>query len=211
MDYATATIDLIETVFTKGGPLVWVLLGLLIWGVYIIARKSVELRRDRIISPQMVQRVEELLLDNRLPDATAYCKQNAGPMTRIILAGIYHFDRSEAELKDILEEAGRQEVPGIRRHLTVLGTIAGVAPLVGLLGTVLGMIEVFATLSQGTGIEATDLAGGISEALITTACGLVVAMPTIAFYNGFNNRASNLIIEMEKVSLHLVAVLKRSR
>jgi biopolymer transport protein ExbB len=211
MDYGTGIIDLVVTVFTKGGPLVWVLLGLLLWGVFIIVRKSAALRRDRVISPDVVQHVEELLLANRLPDATAYCKQNTVPMTRIILAGIYHFDRSEAELKDILEEAGRQEVPGIRQHLTTLGTIAGVAPLVGLLGTVLGMIEVFATLSQGAGIEATDLAGGISEALITTACGLVVAMPTIAFYNSFNTRASNLIVELEKVSLHMVAVLKHSR
>ena len=132
-------------------------------------------------------------------------------MTRVILAGIYHFDRSEAELKDILEEAGRQEVPVIRRNLTALGTIAGVAPLLGLLGTVLGMIEVFSTLSQGTGIDATDLAGGISQALITTACGLVVAIPTLAFYNSLSNRASNVIIEMEKISLQMVAVLKRSR
>ena len=69
----------------------------------------------------------------------------------------------------------------------------------------------FSTLSQGTGIDASDLAGGISQALITTACGLVVAIPTLAFYNSLSNRASNVIIEMEKISLQMVAVLKRSQ
>ena len=211
MAYATGLIDFTTKLFDDGGPLIWVLLALLLWGLYIIVVKSHELRRDRVISPQVVQDVEKLLLENRLPDATAFCKQNAVPMTRVILAGIYHFDRSESELKDILEEAGRQEVPVIRRNLTALGTIAGVAPLFGLLGTVLGMIEVFSTLSQGTGIDASDLAGGISQALITTACGLVVAIPTLAFYNSLSNRASNVIIEMEKISLQMVAVLKRSQ
>ena len=211
MDYLSKSAAFVKILFIDGGPIVWLLLVLLLWGIYIIIVKSRQLNRQRLINPEVIDHIEKLLLDKRLPEATAFCKQHSLPMTRIVLAGIVNFDRSEAELKEILEEAGRQEVPGIRHHLSTLGTIAGIAPLLGLLGTVLGMIEVFATLSVGSNINANNLAGGISQALITTACGLAVAMPTMAFYNSLNNRATNLIIEMEKVSLHMAAILSRTR
>jgi biopolymer transport protein ExbB len=196
--------------FEKGGPLIYPLLVLLIWGLYIIGVKLIALRRDNVINQQVIDHVENLLLERKIPEATAYCKQNAVAMTRVLLAAILNYEKSEAELKEILEEAGRQEVPKIRSHLAALGTIAGVAPLLGLLGTVLGMISVFATLSQETNVNATMLAGGISQALITTAVGMVIAMPTLAFYNYFTNRVQNFIIEIEKISLHMVAVLKRA-
>ena len=131
-------------------------------------------------------------------------------MTRILGAAILNHDKDEGELKEVLEEAGRQEVPKIRSQLTTLGTIASVAPLLGLLGTVLGMISVFSELSRDANVNASALAGGISEALITTACGMAIAMPTLAFYNYFTTQVQNLIVEIEKVSLHMVAVLKRS-
>lgn len=196
--------------FDKGGVLIYPLLILFAWGVSIIVIKWFALRRENIINPQAVKQVESLLLANKTPEATAYCKQNSAPMTRILQAAILNHDKSEAELKEILEEAGRQEVPKIRSHLTTLGTIASVAPLLGLFGTVLGMISVFATLAQDTNVNATALAGGISEALITTACGMAIAMPTLAFYNYFMSQVQILIIEIEKVSLHMIAVLKRA-
>ena len=197
-------------VFNKGGVLIYPLLLLLVWGLVIIVVKWFALRREKIIKPKAVREVERLLLAKKVPEATAYCKQNSAPMTRILEAAILNHDKSEAELKEILEEAGRQEVPKIRSQLTTLGTIASVAPLLGLLGTVLGMIEVFSELSQQANVNASALAGGISEALITTACGMVIAMPTLAFYNYFTSQLQNLIVEIEKVSLHMIAVLKRA-
>lgn len=196
-------------VFNKGGVLVYPLLILFFWGVAIIVVKWFALRRENIIKPGAVQQVESLLLAKKIPEATAYCKKNAAPMTRILEAAILNHDKNEADLKEILEEAGRQEVPKIRGQLTTLGTIASVAPLLGLLGTVLGMISVFSELSQDANVNASALAGGISEALITTACGLGIAMPTLAFYNYFTSLVQNLIVEIEKVSLHMIAVLKR--
>jgi len=201
--------DFILGLFEKGGVLVYPLFILLIWGLTIIIIKAVDLRRDKIINPAAIQGIEEMLLDKKIPEASAYCKQNSLPMTRIILAGILNYERSEAELKEILENAGRQELPGIRRHLTALGTIAASSPLLGLLGTVIGMISVFATLSNEANVNPRMLAGGISEALITTAFGLVIAMPTLIFNNFFRTRVQSLIIEMEKISLRMVAILKR--
>ena len=200
----------IADVFDKGGLLIYPLLALLIWGLYIIVVKWIALRRGKIINPGVVEHIEKLLIERKIPEATAYCKQHALPMTRVLLTAILNYEKSEGELKEILEEAGRQEVPQIRSHLAALGTIASVAPLLGLLGTVIGMISVFATLSEETTVNPAMLAGGISEALVTTAFGMVIAMPTLAFYNFFIARVQNLIIEMEKISLRMVAVLKRA-
>ena len=116
--------SLIANMFAKGGPLVWPLLALFVWGVGIILHRVVTLRRERIIDPEVVGAVEKLLLAGKIPEATAYCKRHPLPMTRVLMAAILNHDRSESELKEVLEEAGRQEVPLIRRHLTALGTIA---------------------------------------------------------------------------------------
>jgi len=197
-------------IFQLGGAVVYLLLAVLLWCLAIIFVKLGQLRHGRVINARVVSQVEQLLLENKLAEATAFCKRASYPMTRIILAGIIHYDRSEFEIKERLEEAGRQEIPWLRKYLTTLRSIASAAPLLGLFGTVLGMISVFNALSKGGTIEASQLAGGISEALITTACGLVVAIPAIIFYNSFTNKVTNLIIEMEKISLGLVAILKRA-
>jgi biopolymer transport protein ExbB len=201
--------EFISGLIDKGGILIYPLFALLAWGILIIVLKTLHLRRANTISPDVIDKVEQLLLNKKIPEATAFCKQNSVPMTRILLAGIINYEKSEAELKEILEEAGRQEIPLIRSNLAALGTIASVAPLLGLLGTVIGMIEVFATLARETSVNPTMLAGGISQALTTTAFGMVIAMPTLASYNYFISKVQTLIIEMEKVSLHMVAVLKR--
>ena len=199
-------VDLID----KGGVLIYPLAALAVWGIAIIVIKSATLRRDRIIVPVAVEQLEALVVNGNIPEATAYCKKHPAPMTRILLAAINNYEKDEAELKESVEEAGRQELPQIQSHLTTLSTIASVSPLLGLFGTVLGMISVFSVLSQQANIEANMLAGGISEALVTTACGMAIAMPTLAFYNHFTSRVQNLIIEIEKISLHMVAVLKRA-
>lgn len=201
--------EFLAEVIESSGVLLYPLVLLLLWGVVIILIKAAQLRRARTINPEVIEKVEQLLLSKKIPEATAYCKQNSVPMTRILLAGIINYEKSESDLKEILEEAGRQEVPLIRSHLAALGTIASVAPLLGLLGTVVGMIDVFSTLSQQTEVNPTMLAGGISTALVTTAFGMVIAMPTLASYNYFIAKVQTLIIEMEKISLHMVAVLKR--
>lgn len=194
----------------NSGVLFYPLALLAVWGMVIIVIKLVTLRRDRIIVPEVVEKLEELVVSGNIPEATAFCKKNSAPMTRILLAAIINYEKDEAELKESVEEAGRQELPRIQSHLTTLSTIASVSPLLGLFGTVSGMISVFSVLSQEANVEANMLAGGISQALVTTAIGMAIAMPTLAFYNYFAGKVQNLIIEIEKIALHMVAVLKRS-
>lgn len=195
--------------FSRGGVLIIPLLLLLVAGLAIIVFKSLQLRRKSTVSPALTSKIEQLVLDRNILEATALCKQNNVPMSRVMLAGIVNYEKPESELKEILEEAGRQEIPKIRSYLPALGTIASVAPLLGLLGTVIGMIEVFSTISQESSVNPGKLAGGISQALITTAFGMVIAMPTLAAYNYFIAKVQTLAIEMEKTSLNLVAALKR--
>ncbi len=202
-------INTVNQLLTQGGILMYPLLVLLFMAILIILIKLFHLQKGRILPPKIVEKIEKLLLDNKIPEATAFCKKYPTPMTNIILAGILHYQRNEVELKTLLEDVGRQELPVIRRYLTTLGTIANVSPLLGLLGTVFGMISVFATLAEKNDVNPSMLAGGISEALLTTALGLIIAMLSMAFYNHFMARINNLMIEMEKTSLHIVAILKR--
>ena len=196
-------------IISSGGVLMIPLLILLVWGLWIIYYKAVNLRPAKVLNPDAINEIERLLIARKIPEATAYCKQHQMPITRIMQEGIINYEKSEAELKEVLEEAGRQEMPLIRSHMAALGTIASVSPLLGLLGTVLGMISVFTTLSAESEINSSMLAGGISEALVTTAAGMLVAVPTLVSYNYFVNRIQLLVVDMERVSLRLIAILKR--
>lgn len=200
--------EYLSDLFAKGGVLLILLLALLAIGLFIIVIKFIQLRRDNIIAPVVIKEIQSLVLDGNITEATVQCKQVNKPMTRVLLAGILNYERPETELKEIMEEAGRQEIPNIRAYLPALGTIASVAPLLGLLGTVVGMIEVFSTISQEDSVNPSMLAGGISKALITTAIGMVIAMPSLAAYNYFIAKVHNIAIEMEKTSLNLAAALK---
>ena len=198
----------LQTLMAKTGLLGYPLAALFLLSLVIIIYKMFHIRRQKIIAPRVVEKIEELLIDKKVPEAMVFCKQHPSPMTNILLVGIVNYGKSEAELKEVIEEAGRQEIPEIKKFLSTLGTIASLSPLLGLLGTVLGMIAVFATLARETTVNANMLAAGISEALFTTAFGLVIAMPALAFYNYYINKSQNVMIEMEKISLNMVKVLR---
>ena len=121
----------------------------------------------------------------------------------------YYFGRDE--IKEAIEDAGRHEIAQVEKYLNILSTIASVTPLLGLLGTVTGMIKVFRVIAMGGLGQADQLAGGISEALIATAAGLFVAIPTLVFYNIFAEWADRLILKMEKSSLELTEILAQGQ
>jgi biopolymer transport protein ExbB len=171
--------------------------------------RSFSLRAKRIIRLDILQRVKDLLADNQIGEAMTVCRRQPSVMGRILLSAIMNHDRDREELKTIVEDAARQEVPTLDRYLGMLGTIAAVSPLLGLTGTVFGMIRTFTVISEKGIAHPSQLAGGISEALITTASGLVVAIPALIFYNYFTIKSDRLILEIEKYSFRLVDMLKR--
>jgi biopolymer transport protein ExbB len=193
----------------KGGPVMVPLLLCSVISVSIMVERCLSLRRNRILKYDVLQRIEELLRDRKIPEASTLCKRYPSSMTRILLAAILNHDKSRQEIKEIIEDAGRQEVPVLERYLTILGTIASISVLLGLLGTVMGMIRTFnAIAALGYG-HPEALASGISEALVATATGLAIAIPTLVLYNFFTSKVDSLVIEMEKNSLRMLSILKR--
>lgn len=193
----------------KGGILM-VPIGLCsVLAVAIVLERFILLRHPRVISPDVIRQVENYLREGETSEALTLCRRRGTAIARILHSGIANHEKSKSEIKEIIEDAGRHEVPSLERYLGVLGTIASISPLLGLLGTVTGMIKVFNVIAaRGVGHPGA-LAGGISEALITTAAGLVVAIPSLVFYNYFVTKADGLIIEMEKASLRMLDILKR--
>jgi len=193
----------------KGGPIMVPILLCSVISLAIVVERCLSLRRNRILKYDILQRIEELLRDRKIPEATTLCKRYPSSMTRILLAAILNHDKTRQDIKEIIEDAGRHEIPVLERYLAVLGTIASIAVLLGLLGTVMGMIRTFnAIAALGYG-HPEALAGGISEALIATAAGLAIAIPTLVLYNFFTSKVDSLVIEMEKYSLRMLSILKR--
>ena len=150
----------------QGGPVMWPLSICSILAVAIIAERIINLRPSKVLPHQEVEHLGSLIDGGLLQQAEDYCERRPGPLTNIVAAALEARRESPEGIRQVVEDQGRQEVPRLQRYLGVLGTVASVSPLLGLLGTVLGMIEVFRVVStQGIG-QAESLAGGISQAMI---------------------------------------------
>ena len=168
------------------------------------------LRRRRVIRYDILAPIEGLLREQKIPEAMALCKRHDNTTTRLLLVAILNADHTKAEIKELIEDQGRQEVAVLERYLTTLGTIASILPFLGLLGTVVGLLKVFDAMAQSGGVtNPVVLSDGIHNALITTVAGLCVAIPSLVAYNYFARRAEALILEAERVSLRLLNILKQ--
>jgi len=161
----------------------------------------------RVMPDQFKNEITELLDKKRFEELLGVCRVRNSPLARLITTALQYMHKPRAVLRDHLEAAGRREAIMLQRYLGLLGTIAVITPLLGLLGTVFGMIETFGVIqSQGVG-DAGALAGGISEALFTTAAGLTIAIPSLVFYRYFLHQTKRWIIEMESFALEVVEEL----
>ncbi len=194
---------------SRGGIIMAPLLFSSILGLAIVIERAVNLRRPKVIIPEIVSVVDSLSSRDDVEMAMNICRRKGGPFANIIMTGLMNRDLSPEAVKELLNDQGRQEVRTLERLLPTLETIAGIAPLLGLLGTVLGMIKVFTVISQqGTG-QASLLAGGISEALITTATGLVIGILALIMYNYYSHRAENYILDIEKYTTQLLYKIRK--
>jgi biopolymer transport protein ExbB len=194
----------------RGGIVMIPILVCSVVALIIIFERLWSLRRKRIFRFDILDTIEQLLREHKIPEATTLCKRHDSTMTRLVLVALLNSDRPKAEIKELIEDHGRQEVPFLERYLTMLGTIASISPFLGLLGTVVGLLRVFDAISQAGGVtNAAILSSGIQNALITTVAGLCVAIPSLVAYNYFARRAESLVLEMERISLRLLNILKR--
>lgn len=181
----------------QGGLVMIPLAACSVLAMWVILDRSWHLRRDRVVRSEIVDVIDTLEGPGDIPLARSICERNPGAFSAIVLTVLDHRDRPRDEMREAVEDQGRQEVARLERGLGVLETVAAIAPLLGLLGTVLGMIDVFDVVSrQGAG-QARSLSGGISQALITTATGLSIGIPSLVAYNWLVGRAEKLVLDLE--------------
>jgi biopolymer transport protein ExbB len=193
----------------RGGILMIPLILCSIIVLAIVIERAFTLRRKKVLVPEIISVIETIKKPEDIHLAISICQKNEGAFANIVQLGLENKDLSNEELKELISDQGRQEVRSFEKGLVVIETIAGIAPLLGLLGTVTGMIKVFTVISeQGLG-QTQALSGGISEALITTVVGLSIGIPSLVLYNYFTDKAENLIMDIEKFTSQLLRKLSR--
>ncbi len=169
------------------------------------------LQQKRVIPEDLASKVWGWVKKDQLDQKQIQSLHQGSPLGQILSAGLINRDQERIVMKDSIEDTGRHVVHELGRYLETLGTVAAITPLLGLLGTVIGMVKVFAAITtHGVG-NPTVLAGGIAEALITTAAGLTVAIPALIGYRYYRSRVDTLVIDMEKEAIKLVEALHRRK
>jgi biopolymer transport protein ExbB len=192
--------------FGQGGFVMYPLLLCSIAGLAIVIEKFITLRRKKVIIPEIVSVIDNIKDAGDVGLALSICEKHNGPFANTIRVGLENRDLPKEEIKETVNDQGRQEVHQLERGLVILETIAAIAPLLGLLGTVIGILKVFNVISvMGVG-QANALSGGISEALITTIVGLSIGIPAVVAFNYFTNKADRLVLQIEK---HSSVLLKK--
>ena len=169
------------------------------------------LRQEKVAPRSLLNDLLVVSRENLVDEAFLKRVEMSSPLGTVLASCMANSQRPRDEVKEIVEEVGRHVAFNLVSYLNILGTIAAVAPLLGLLGTVLGMIEVFAVITVNGIGQAGELAGGISQALVSTAAGLVVAIPSLMFYRYFQGRVEAIVISMEKDTMRLLEFLQEGQ
>jgi biopolymer transport protein ExbB len=192
-------------IFLKGGIIMWFILFASVIGLAVVIDRYIVLRKAKINVPAFMVRIRGFLKKKDISSAVSYCMEEKSPVANIVRKGLKKYKLGHERVKEAIENAGSQEITKLEKGLTILASVSGIAPLLGFLGTVTGMITAFMTIQDLQGsANPSDLAGGIWEALLTTAFGLMVGIPALAFYNYFLNRVKKLVGDMEVVANDVV-------
>ena len=198
-------------IIKSGGWLMLPIIACSVVALAIVLERLWSLKRSRVIPRQLVAQIWQWAQQGQLSDERIRELREGSPLGRVLAAGLINRDHSREVMKEGIEETGRHVAHELERFLNTLGTIAAITPLLGLLGTVIGMITVFSVITDiGVG-DPGQLAGGISQALITTAAGISVAVPTLIFHRYFRGRVDELVVIMEQEALKLVEVMHGER
>ena len=198
-------------IFLKGGPLMWPILLCSVFALAIIIERVWYLRKIQIDTRQFLNRILDKMKRHQIKEALEICEAKKNPISQILKAGILKYDRGRQQIKEAIEDAALYEEPHLERNMSALATVAHISPLLGLLGTVVGLVGCFQIIqAKSTALQPVspgDLAGGIWVALLTTVAGLIVAIPAFVAYNYLVSRINNFMLEMEKASTELVNFL----
>lgn len=217
---STAAIDSLATslegetitffdLMVEGGVLMIPIFILFLISFYVIFERWSAISRSHTDTARFLASIEGMLKSGKQSDAISYCEEFDKPLARIIMAGIKRLGRPIRDIEDAIDNAGKKEIFFLEKRMNWLATIAGVAPLIGFTGTVTGMIEAFMDIQSLQGnVNPSALAGGIWEALITTAAGLIVGLIAFGFYNFLLGRINRSIFELENASADFLDLLQ---
>lgn len=194
--------------FRAGGPLMWIILLCSLVALTIIFERLLSLRIKHVVPDNLRQQIIDLAKSKKVTPEKIEVVRAHSPLGSVFAAGLDNLKYGPEVMREALEEQGKQTVHRLGRYLNTLGTIASITPLIGLLGTVIGMIKVFTAITASGVGDPTVLSGGISEALITTAAGLCVGIPCLMFYRHFRGRISELAVLLEENALALLDTQK---
>jgi biopolymer transport protein ExbB len=198
------------SIIQAAGWPIWPLIALSVVALALIVERFLSLRHSVVCPPNLVDKVVQEYRKNGVSQELINTTAQQGPLGNILAAGLANSKSPRPVVKEALEEAASVVGHQLERFLNALGTIAAAAPLMGLLGTVIGMIEIFGA-NQAQGVNPTQLAQGISIALYNTAMGIIVAIPALMFYRYFRGKVDGLLVEMEQQALRLVNILQGDR
>src|SRR5437667_8593279 len=185
-----------------GGPMIWLILAASAVAVVVFIQRVLHYHRAQINSMEFLNGVRNVLKRDNVVEALSICDATPGPVARLVKVAILNREKGREGVREALEEAGLVEVPPLEDKLNLLATIAQIAPLMGLLGTVLGFIKIFTALHTKTTVPTMqDLSGGVWQALICTAGGLAVAIPCYAAYNYLVSRVNGIVLDREREEL----------
>jgi biopolymer transport protein ExbB len=201
----------VETILLAGGFMIWPILLCSVISLAVIIERFWSLQEKRVIPKGLVTQAWNLHKNKQLDNKAISVLQKSSLLGKVLAAGLMNREQSRDVMKESIEEVGRQAAHELEKFLNMLGTIAAITPLMGLLGTVMGMIKVFNKIAEvGVG-DPGQLAGGIDTALYTTAAGLVVAIPAFIFYRYFRGKVDSIVIQMEEEALKMVDIMQGDR
>lgn len=200
-----------KELITQGGPLIFLLLGCSLLAVGVFLERFFHLHRSTIVVQDLLQGLGNLISRKNYVEALHVCAGTPGPVARVMKAVLTRHQADRVELKEIAQEAGQLEVPRLERSLPVLLSIAYIAPLIGLLGTVLGLVDTFLPVSQNGYATNIELARGIYRSLITSAAGIAVAIPSYVLYAYLAQNVKTLMHDMERAGIEIVNLLMQAR
>jgi biopolymer transport protein ExbB len=199
---------MLPLLFAKGGPMIWLLLLASAAGLAVFIERLLFYHRAQINSAEFLNGVRTVLRRRNIVEALSICEATPGPVARLVKAAVLAREQGREGVREAVEQAGAVEVPRLEEKLAVLATLAQVAPLLGLLGSLLGFIRVFRTISaEGQFATLQQLAGGIWESLFATAAGVMVAIPAYIAYNFLVTRMRSIVSDMEKSSAEIVKMV----
>ncbi len=195
----------------SGGWVMALIIPCSIAALAIIGERLWSLQKKIVTPPNLLPQVQQWLARKELDENRLKLLRESSPLGRVLAAGLVNRKHSREVVREAIQDSGRHLVPELERYLRTLGTIAAISPFLGLLGTVLGMIEMFAGIgSRGVG-DPSIVANGIAQALVATASGLLVAIPSLMFYRYFRGRVSELLVDMEQEAIKLVEIMHGER